>query len=647
MLFLILGDIWFWDLRTLSIYYKHLALTCLALLMIAPITISPAGDQRGFERQISYRIDLFLDFNSMLLKANQSVLFNLPMGVDDVCFKVYPNAFRPDGWIEITDVKVEGVPFKSFRLSEKDDTTLVVPLPGDISYDKRIKVDLSYIVKVPKEEDRFGYFDGILALGNWFPILAVLEEEEGVWVSHPYVNMGESFYSECADFMVTIRVEGEGDFVIAATGSLVEQKKAKNITVQTWRARNVRDFALTVSPDYEVYETTWENITIYSYYIPEHEESGVLAAKFASRCLQVFSEVFGRYPYAELRVAEVNSWFGGMEYPGIVFISSKLYSNGNESFMRDLLQRVIAHEVAHQWWYGVVGNDQYEDPWLDESLAEYSSMLYYRFVYGDKEFRRAFEEYVANGYYVYLEEGIDLPIAMTMGDFPSIESYNAIVYSKGAMVFRLLNSIIGDEAFFKGLSSYYKRKKFGIAVPEDLIEAFEGASGKELDWFFNRWFFESGVPSYEVMNATSQKVGKGYVVRVVLRQNVSEGSPFSLPVTLEFVCANGLNFSYSRWVNETLSTLEFQLPCSPVKIIVDPEDVIPGRDFGWGEVEKIKGENRSEIPPSVVLLFLLVMVTIALLAITIYSRRSGINLPDRRKHCQGIVRLRIKSSMLI
>jgi hypothetical protein len=623
VLFLISGDIWFWDLRALGIDCKHLTLTCLALLMIAPTIISPAGNQKGLERQIIYRIDLLLDFNSLLLKANQSVLFNLPKDIEDICFKVYPNAFRPDGWIEITEVRVAGVPIEGFRFTEEDNTTLVIPIPRGISYDKRVKVDLSYVIKVPKEEDRFGYFGGIMALGNWFPILAVLEEEEGVWISHPYVNMGESFYSECADFLVTIRVEGEEDFVIAATGSLVEQYKAKNMTVQTWRAKNVRDFALTVSPDYEVYETTWENVTIYSYYIPEHEESGVLAAKFASRCLQVFSEVFGRYPYAELRVAEVNSWFGGMEYPGIVFISSKLYSNGNESFMRDLLQRVIAHEVAHQWWYGVVGNDQYEDPWLDEALAEYSSMLYYRFVYGDKEFRRVFEEYVANGYYIYLEEGIDLPIATAIGDFPSIESYNAIVYSKGAMVFRLLNSLIGDEAFFKALSSYYEQKKFGIAVPEDLIEAFEGASGMELDWFFNRWFFESGIPSYEVINASSQRVGEGYVVRVVLRQNVSEGSLFSLPVTLEFVCTEGLNFSYSRWVNKTLSTLEFQLPCSPSQIIVDPEDVIPGRDFGWGKVETIEGGNRSEIPPFVVLLFLLIMEIVALLAIRIFSRRGG------------------------
>jgi len=549
-----------------------------------------------------------------VLKANQSVLLTLPDKVTDVRFKVFPNAFRPNGWIEITNISVGGITVESYKFLEKDNTTLLIPLPSGISYGKEIWVNLSYVVKVPKIKDRFGYYESIMALGNWFPILAVVEDTS--WVSHPYVSIGESFYSECADFVITIKAEGNQ--VIAATGSIVEKHKEGNLTVQTWIAKNVRDFALALSPNYEVYNVTWENVTIYSYYLPEHKEAGVIAAEIAAKSLEIFSRIFGRYPYPDLRVAEVHGWFGGMEYPTIVFISSRLYSKEIEGPSAwDIIQRVIAHEVAHQWWYGVVGNDQYENPWLDEALAEYSGMLYYRFVYGHREFRKVFNQYVTNNYYTYISEGEDLPIATSMDGFPSIEAYDAIVYSKGAMVLRLLNSLIGDEGFFNGLRLYFDQNKFEIARPEDLIRAFEVSYGKKLDWFFDRWIFGSGTPSYEISNVTSHKFGENYAVEFVLRQKVSNGPTFSLPVSLEIVCRDGSNISLCTWVNDTTRVIQLQLPCEPVQIIVDPDDVIPGKDCGWVATKKTEEGSKYKVPLPVtafILLFLLIIsVSILLL----------------------------------
>ncbi len=578
----------------------------LLVLCLQALTLELKGDT-GLEKHPKYWISLFIDPEMGVLKANQSVLLNLPDKVVDIRFKVFPIAFWPNGWIKINKISVEGIPVKNFRFLEKDNTTLVIPLPPGISYGKKVRVNLSYVVKVPKAEDRFGYYENIMALGNWFPILAVVEDAS--WISHPYVSIGESFYSECADFVV--RIKAKGNQVIAATGSLVEEQKEGNMTVQTWIARNVRDFALALGPDYEVYNVTWENVTVYSYYLPEHEEMGVLAAEIATRAIKIFSRIFGRYPYPEFRVAEVHGWFGGMEYPTIVFISSRLYSkeiSGSSAW--DILQRVIAHEVAHQWWYGVVGNDQYEDPWLDEALAEYSGMLYYKFVYGDREFRNVFNEYVTNNYYMYITEGEDLPIATSMDDFPSIEAYNAIVYSKGAMVLRLLNSLMGDEAFFEGLRLYFNQKKFGVAKPEDLMRAFEMSYGQRLDWFFDRWIFGSGTPSYEISNVTSHKFGENYVVEIVLRQKVLNGSTFSLPVPLEFVCKDGSNISLYTWVNDTTCVLQLQLPCEPVQIIVDPDDVIPGKDWGWVATEKTEESSEYKVPLPVtafILLFLLII----------------------------------------
>jgi len=590
-------------------------------------------EEGGIEKSPKYWIDLFIDQESGTLKANQSVLLILPNKMKDVRFKVFPNAFRPDGWIEIKNISVDGIPIENFRFLEEDNTTLSIPLPQGISYGKWVRVNLSYVVKVPKAEDRFGYYESIMALGNWFPILAV--PEDGNWISHPYVKMGESFYSECADFVVTIKAEG--NLVIAATGSLVEQYKKDNMTVQTWKAGKVRDFAIALSPNYEIYKTTWENITIYSYYLPEHKESGILAGEIALRALEVFSRIYGRYPYLEFRVAEINSWFGGMEYPTIVFISSKLYSREKaDSIMWDLLQRVIAHEVAHQWWYGVIGNDQYENPWLDEALAEYSGMLYYKFVYNEKEFSDAFRKYVSNSYYAYIMKAEDFPIAAPIDDFPSVEAYNAIVYSKGAMVLRLLNYLIGDEAFFEGLRTYYEERKFGIAKPEDLIEAFEKSSGQQLDWFFERWVFGSGIPSYEVINATLSSLDGKYDVRIFLRQEVSKGPAFSLPVSLKFVCEDGSNFSFCKWVNDTTSAFEFQLPCKPVQLIVDPDDLIPGRDRGWIGFKTVEMNTRSRRFPFTIIFTFIFLSLILMLAFLVFKRRSRIMSIANKMTCLGV-----------
>ncbi|RLG42314.1 MAG: hypothetical protein DRO05_01495 [Thermoproteota archaeon] len=548
----------------------------MVLVLVPTLALQTKG--QNIAEKPEYWIDLFLNYELAILEVNQSVLLNLPSEVRDIRFKVYPNAFRPQGWINIGSVSVEGIPVENFRFTEVDNTTLVIPLPENLPNKERIRVNLSYSVKVPEIEDRFGRYDNIMALGNWFPILAVFEG--GRWVTHPYAFIGESFYSQCANFTVTIRTKA--NLVIAATGFLVKQQKIGEITFQTWKASNVRDFAITISPDYKVYETKWENVTVYSYYVPEHEVFGVFAAEIASRCLEIFSKKFGRYPYPEFRVVEVHSWFGGMEYPTIIFISSDLYSGEVEdSYAWSLLQLVIAHEVAHQWWYGVIGNDQYENPWLDEALTEYSGMLYFKFVYGDREFQRMFNEYVANDYYKYVAEKGDYPIATSVANFTNPEAYNAIVYSKGAMVFRLLNYLMGDEAFFRGLRLYYEQNRFGITKPKDLIDAFEASSGQQLDWFFNRWVFNSGTPSYEIIDVITSKSGRNYAVKVILKQEVSRGEPFCLPVVLKFVCKDGLNVSFCELINSTISELEFYLPCEPIQVLVDPEDVIPGKDQGW------------------------------------------------------------------
>lgn len=208
----------------------------------------------------------------------------------------------------------------------------------------------------------------------------------------------------------------------------------------------------------------------------------------ASASLEIFNEKFGLYPFSELDVlaAPMNNALG-VEFPGIVLIDQALFAQPeNNSFAV-----TIAHELAHQWWYGVVGNDVFDEPWLDEALATYSSSLYYEYALGLSVSTGLFD-YWQQRYSRLVSEGADDLITADLGYFESLNKpsiYSGIVYIKGALFLKTLRDEIGDQAFFQGLQDYYSSKAFQIAQAEDLLTAFEQTSGRELDDFYQQWLY--------------------------------------------------------------------------------------------------------------------------------------------------------------
>ena len=175
----------------------------------------------------------------------------------------------------------------------------------------------------------------------------------------------------------------------------------------------------------------------------------------------------------------------GVEFPGIVLIGASLY----EAPEKPEFSVSIAHEVAHQWWYGVVGNDVFDEPWLDEAPTTYSSSLYYEYALGP-EYAEGLRQYWQDRYDRLLSEGGDDSITASLAHFESLNRpavYGAVVYTKGALFFQALREEIGDEAFFKGMQDYYKEEFFEIARTDDLLAAFEQAAGRPLDDFYQEW----------------------------------------------------------------------------------------------------------------------------------------------------------------
>jgi aminopeptidase N len=191
-----------------------------------------------------------------------------------------------------------------------------------------------------------------------------------------------------------------------------------------------------------------------------------------------FDDRFGLYPYRELEFHLINAKRGydiGVEYPGLVIILL------NGRYTEDT-RFVTAHETAHQWFYGVIGNDIYNEPWLDEAFAQYSGTLVEEQWAGPAAARRTYERQI-----VRLASRTQLPAGLSITDYGAWNTYYAAVYGRGAQFLYTLRGEIGDQAFFDGLRSYYAAHKYGVAHGADVRAAFERSSGRDLGPLFKRW----------------------------------------------------------------------------------------------------------------------------------------------------------------
>ncbi|RLE74498.1 MAG: hypothetical protein DRJ56_07405, partial [Thermoprotei archaeon] len=296
-----------------------LAITALAAVALTAVNAAPRPPRDRYTMRVEFfEHNLTVVGHLLLEHVNRH-----PVEFRQLYFHIYPNAFRARGaGINVTSVSDDEGPLP-YAIEGVDGTLLRVTLRRPLRPGGALRLRMSFVVKVPRRQDRFGYWGGVLALGNWYPILAVYDEERG-WHLDPYFWHGESFHFYFADYDLWVEVD-EG-FVLASTGVLVETRRLGGGRVlMHWVATNVREVAMAGSRRYKVVSTELWGIKIYSYFLPEHERQGLFALEVAKAAIRVYSEHFGRYPYPEFRVCETYGWFGGMEYPMIIFITSRLY----------------------------------------------------------------------------------------------------------------------------------------------------------------------------------------------------------------------------------------------------------------------------------------------------------------------------------
>jgi aminopeptidase N len=216
--------------------------------------------------------------------------------------------------------------------------------------------------------------------------------------------------------------------------------------------------------------------------IDEHQEDIPLVLDSASAQMRLLDRIVGPYPYNELDVVDLPGAFGGIEYPSLVTVGTLGSTN--------IIDPTV-HEVAHQWFYGLIGNDQINEPWLDEAIATFAQILYYEDQGSSSRasgmlsnFRSILSEHPQSG----------KPIGQPVGEYASPGEYGLFVYLKGALFMERLRARMGEQQFYAFLQNYYQTYRYDFADSSDFLAVAESTCDCQLDDLFDLWVFEGGDP---------------------------------------------------------------------------------------------------------------------------------------------------------
>ncbi len=412
----------------------------------------------------NYTINAQLDFQREFMEVKETVNYTnrTPKELNSIVFNVTPAHFRA---FNLKTALVDGTQVQA----KMDDVVMELPLPKPLGLRQTTQIQLEFSLDIPEQGGRFGIQDHVLALGNWFPILAVYSDRNG-WDRHKYNPFGDPFFTEAANYDVTLDVTS--DVKVAHSGDLVSHEG------NTWHMKgtNLRDFAITASSRYETRTANVDGVTVTTYYLPEHGPAGKLYMDVAVQALQWLTKRLGPLPYKSLDIAETVSSMSelvGQEYPNLLFISSAMADKADG--IKSPLGYTVAHEIVHQWFYSLVGNDQMYDPWMDEAHATY---LGYQIV-GMPPLTPKSPIIVAAG---------DTPVSSSIYDFKDEGTYSDTIYGRGALFLQELSATMGSDNFYKMLRSYVELYRDKIATPQDYFSLAQSSSKTNLNALIRKYF---------------------------------------------------------------------------------------------------------------------------------------------------------------
>lgn len=527
---------------------RGLWLVAILLSSVAALAQSPFAPKVSgplSQRVVAYNIDAKYDPPTHTVEATETLTYHNLTGqpLDVFPFHLYLNGFQPKStWIneahrdghfrgsdfdvwkpstygsnEVTSFEADGMgdltgqmQFVSPDDGNRDDRTVFqVKLPRPVPPGQDVTFHIKFKAKFPEVVARTGYKRTFLLAGQWFPKVGVWWN--GQWNCHQFHAMTEFF----ADFgTYDVKVTLPRDYVIGATGVQVSDHDNNNGTkTVAFHAEDVHDFAWTADPHFKVIDGQFDgsvgtvHIRLLSY--DSHRQSWQPYMVSAQESMRRFDDWYGPYPYAQLTIVDPPhgaSEAGGMEYPTFITGDSGWFIP--EGF--HLVPIVTEHEFGHQYWYAMVGTNEFENGWLDEGINTYSEIKVLDSIYGehtsvinllgaqlgDRDLQRI----------TYLNSDDIDPLARPSFRDMTFGSYADITYGKTGAMLLTLETVIGERTLRNALRTYFLRYRFAHPRQEDFMRTVNEVSGRDLSWFWNQAVYGTQTFDYEVLRADSYPV---------------------------------------------------------------------------------------------------------------------------------------------
>lgn len=497
-------------------------------------------------RVVAYQIDARLDPARKTIEATEALTYRNLTGQPQQTFPfhLYLNAFQPkstfmtevrmdgtrgtgpeEGWnpkhygaIEVRSLTVDGMGDLTSQMqfiqpddhNADDHTVFQITLPKPVLPNALVTFRMVFHDQLPEVVARTGYKRDFFMVGQWFPKVGVWWH--GAWNCHQFHATTE-FFADFGTFDVKVTVPR--NYVLGAGGDEVAGEDNPDGTrTVTYHAEDTHDFSWTASPEFTDIEDSWTGsagtVKIHLLMSPGHLGKTGRYLQSLKGTLGLFDRWYGAYPYDRITVVdppEGASAAGGMEYPTLITGDSGWF----EPRGIRLVEVVTAHEFGHQYWYGMVATNEFEEAWLDEGINSYSEAKVMDALYGnghsaidlwgatldDAEMLRL--EYTS-------VSGLDTdPLTRFAYQFMSSESYGGVTYGKTATVLLTLEGIIGEDTLRNALHTYFERYKFTHPTGTDFLKTIEDVSGQDLSWYFNQAVSGTNVLDYEVLGVRSDR----------------------------------------------------------------------------------------------------------------------------------------------
>lgn len=462
------------------------------------VTIPDKGCSIEFPERKPYEYDMELILDTEKKTVGGHVVIDFYNDSTDtwkeLCLRDYPSLFdnadvyakqtkKGGGITEITNVNDSRSGELEVERDREDDSVVWLKLDKELKPGSEMKLSYDFVAKIPDNPDRFGFANDIYNVTNFYPILA--EYVGGGWSHAGYITIGECFYSEISNYNVRLTVP-EG-YTVASTGETKGSTPKDGKLTYTFEAPYVRDFVFCASKVFANVQREVEGVKVNLFYNKENppgkdmDKVTDITFKSAENSFKAFGEAFGKYPYAELDIIITPMGAGGMEYPNLIIITDYVCSIGFSMYSEyDQLETVVCHEIAHQWFMGIVGSNSGEEPWLDESMASYAEIVYYEFIGGELETKQTAGFSKGRASIVRKWKDSD-KLDKAYSEFNGDSDYTMKVYVDGKAVLYQMEEILGREKFHGIIRGYVKRNAFKNASTKDFLKALYDCAGRDND----------------------------------------------------------------------------------------------------------------------------------------------------------------------